>query len=206
MNNFPFLFLKHLLFLILNNQPKQKLNFHSIEYIIYSLCRLIITFLCSIILATDWLNSAIRRFNISIAPRKMMNMLDVRDVSTNLESSIDVNSLFLTHVLFIFLGAILMLNLLIALFSQSVAKIMEHKTVIINLQRLYIIYSMEWKLSFCLGWLFKIRKRSCFKHKDGKLFITAGSVKNYFRKGNMSFTSNWPLAMVMLWWLWLQTV
>ena len=112
----------------------------------------------------------------------MMNMVDTRELSSTLDSSVDVFSLYLTHLLFIFLGTLLMLNLLIALFSQSVAKIMEHKKVIINLQRLYIVMTCEWKLSPILGWLFRIMRRRCYKYDNGKLFISSGSVKNCFGK------------------------
>ncbi len=108
----------------------------------------------------------------------MNNMVNIRELSSSLDSLVDVYSLYLTHLLFIFLGALLMLNLLIALFSQSVSKIMEHKNIIINLQRLLIVVSFEWKLQFC----FKIMKRRCFQHREGKLFISAGCVKNYFTK------------------------
>ncbi len=108
-----------------------------------------------------------------------MNMLDVRKISNNLESPSDVQSLYITHIAFIYLVAILMLNLLIALFSHSVAKIMEHKNVIINLQRLYIVLTFERKMK--LGWLFKIMRKRCFTHKDGKLFVTSVSIRDHYK-------------------------
>ncbi len=105
------------------------------------------------------------------------NMIDVRTLSNNVDSN-DVKSLYYTHIAFIFLVVILMLNLLIALFSHSVAKIMEHKNVIINLQRLYTVVTFERKIK--LGWLFKIMKKRCFTHKDGKLFVTSVSIKDQY--------------------------
>ncbi len=110
----------------------------------------------------------------------LVNMMGIRELSTDLDSSTDVYSLYITHAAFIFMEAILMLNLLIALFSHSVSKIMEHKSVIIKLQRLYIVVIFEWKLKAILGWLIRTMKRKCFTHKDGKLFISAVSVKDYY--------------------------
>ncbi len=110
----------------------------------------------------------------------LVNMMGIRELSSEEESSTDVYSLYFTHAAFIFMEAILMLNLLIALFSHSVAKIMEHKNVIINLQRLYIVVVFEWKLNPILGCLFKFMRRKCFKHRDGKLYISSVSVKDYY--------------------------
>lgn len=110
----------------------------------------------------------------------LVNMMGVRELSTELDSSVDVYSLYITHAAFIFMEAILMLNLSIALFSHSVAKIMEHKNVIINLQRLYIVVIFEWKLKPILGWLFRFMKRRCFVYKNGKLFISSVSVRDYY--------------------------
>ncbi len=111
----------------------------------------------------------------------LVNMMGIRELSPEVESSTDVYSLYITHSAFIFMEAILMLNLLIALFSHSVAKIMEHKNVIINLQRLYIVVTFEWKLNSVLGWLFRLMKRKCFIHQDGRLFISSVSVKDYYK-------------------------
>jgi hypothetical protein len=75
----------------------------------------------------------------------MLNMLNFTQFNVN-NSSI----LYLTHILFIFVVAILLVNFLIAVMSQSAARISEHKQVLIRLERLHAVFVVDSRISWIL--------------------------------------------------------
>ncbi len=102
----------------------------------------------------------------------MNNMLDIEKLAKGLDTRGSTVTLYVLHYFYVFFVNILMLNFLIALFSHSVARTMEHKDIVVALNNLNM-YPLEKALTGILGWWFKIVKRKCFTYRNGKLFVTS---------------------------------
>ena len=72
----------------------------------------------------------------------MLNMVDLKQYKNDIKEG-DYGVLLFLHVAFVFMLPILLINFLIALLSTSVAEIMEHKDVIMEVQRLCVISQTE---------------------------------------------------------------
>ncbi len=107
----------------------------------------------------------------------MINMLDVEKLAKGLEIKESTPTLYFLHFFYVFTVSILLLNFLIALFSHSVAKTMEHENILVPLNNLNIMLYLEKSMNGILGWWFKIMKRKCFTYRDGRLFITSVTIK-----------------------------
>ncbi len=107
----------------------------------------------------------------------MNNMLNIEKLVEGLELEESVTTLYFLHFFFVFSVSILLLNFLIALFSHSVAKTMEHEKIMVSLNTLNILLYLEKLLSGILGWWFKIMRRKCFTYRDGRLFVTCVKIQ-----------------------------
>ena len=85
----------------------------------------------------------------------------------------------LIHVVFVFLVAILLLNFLIALFSQTVSDITEHQDAIIAIQELSLFLNLEFRFSWLLKKCSFYRKRmeKIFYVRDGRVYVTRVEVR-----------------------------
>ena len=75
----------------------------------------------------------------------MLNMLDFTQYQMN-NSSI----LFITHILFVFVVAILLVNFLIAVMSDSAARISSRKKILIRLEKLHAVFVSDNRVSWVL--------------------------------------------------------
>ncbi len=81
--------------------------------------------------------------------------------------------LLFLHVCYIFVLMILLQNFLIALLSTAVAEVMEHKEVIMLLQKMHIIYLIEFllaKFSCCFA-IWKYFQNKNFHIENGRYYI-----------------------------------
>ena len=65
------------------------------------------------------------------------------------------NAFGFLHVMYVFVVAILLINFLIALMSNSVAEVAEHKDIVMMIQRLAVACTLEMRLGWLLGWLYR---------------------------------------------------
>ena len=103
----------------------------------------------------------------------MLNMVDLKQYKNDIKEG-DYGVLLFLHVVFVFMLPILLINFLIALLSTSVAEIMEHKDVIMEVQRLCVISQTEGymdQLGFCLRPLWKLLQRKHFHIQDGRYYL-----------------------------------
>ena len=106
-----------------------------------------------------------------------VNMIDFKQFRGE-SGSHDYHILLLFHICYIFILQVLLLNFLIALLSTSVAEVMEHKEVIMLLQKMNIIYLMELvqsKLS-CFSFLWKCLQRQNFHVENGRFYLKVVSL------------------------------
>ena len=104
-------------------------------------------------------------------------MLNMVDFST--DPGHDFVASALIHLVFVFLVAILLVNFLIALFSQTVSDVTEHRDVIIAIQELSISWALEHRLSWLLTKCVFFRKRieNIFCVRDGRVYVTRVEVR-----------------------------
>ena len=103
----------------------------------------------------------------------MLNMVDLKQYRNDIKEG-DYGVLLFLHVAFVFMLPILLINFLIALLSTSVAEIMEHKDVIMEVQRLCVIAQTEGymdQLGFCLRPLWKLLQRNHFHIREGRYYL-----------------------------------
>ena len=88
----------------------------------------------------------------------MLNMINLREIEGP-----EPVSLYFLHVLYVFMMSILLLNFLIAVFSDSVNNVNQNHSVIYDIQTLSIIHTVENRLQ----WLF----RKWYPHSCKRLFV-----------------------------------
>ncbi len=102
----------------------------------------------------------------------LLNMVDMRQFRHTLQNE-NYYLLLFVHILYICLFSILLINLLIALFSISVANIMQHKEIMILNERLQLIGLLERMQDSVLVPRFVgvwLKNRLMF-HKDGRVYL-----------------------------------
>ena len=85
----------------------------------------------------------------------------------------DSSVLFILHVVFVFVIAILLVNFLIALLSTSAGKVQEHQDTIVMIQRLSIINTVERRLRKCFDWYFKRMCQYLYVEENGRIYLVA---------------------------------
>ncbi len=101
-----------------------------------------------------------------------LNMIDFTQFKEE-TTTYNFYALLFFHVCYVFTMVILLLNFLIALLSISVAEIMEHKDVIMLVQKIKIISSFELlqvKLSRCSA-LWRYLQRNNFHLENGRYYL-----------------------------------
>ena len=88
----------------------------------------------------------------------LLNVFDIPQYMEHLEHKWLLASL---HVLFVIVCAIMSINFLIALFSNSVSDIAKHGKVIMPLQRLSVICNLEWRCCKVLRNYYAKQLKSC---------------------------------------------
>ena len=96
----------------------------------------------------------------------MLNMIDLTERYS--ESS---HTLLLLHVTFVFMVAILLINFLVALFSNSIYEILEAKEVIMLVQRLSVVTLIEWRLIYPFAFIYRYLHKRVYKCSKGKIII-----------------------------------
>ena len=95
-----------------------------------------------------------------------INMLDFTQFDIN-----HVHQLYIIHTLYANLVGILLMNLLIALMSDRVREISKYKSIILPIQKLSVLLTMERQLQFFGRWYYKWMQRKVFVEHNGRLCI-----------------------------------
>ena len=101
----------------------------------------------------------------------LLNLFDMSHYMNNVDSPW---LLAAVHILFVLISAIMMLNFLISLLSNSVSKIAKHSHIIMSLQCLSVIFSME---SRC----FKLLRNYYIKQMKACRFVICQDDKIYLQ-------------------------
>ena len=98
----------------------------------------------------------------------LIHMIDFRTIEVE-----DRVTVYITHVIFVFMASIMLINFLIALFSSTVTWVSNHKHLILDVQLLSMLSVMEYRLSH-IDFINKYYRRHLsqyFVKKNGKLYI-----------------------------------
>ena len=98
----------------------------------------------------------------------MVNMVDYRRFSVA-----DVGVLSVYHMAYVFMVPILLLNFLVALFSNSISHVQENRKTIEKLQKLTVISHMEARVAKILPTIHLYYIKKLYANEDGRLFVTA---------------------------------
>ena len=99
----------------------------------------------------------------------IFNMNDFRSVNTFSVSAQE--SLWLIHVIYVTLVAILLLNFLIAIFSDSYTIVANNPEVLTTIQWLSIIATLDLRLPRCLRCVLSSLKRKYFTYQNGRIYV-----------------------------------
>ena len=106
----------------------------------------------------------------------MLNMVDL--------TKFDLHNqviLYLIHIAYIFIIAILLLNFLIALLSNSVAEVADHRKISLITQQLSVVLSVDRVLGKFQRWMFRswLKKQGIVMENNRVYIVT---VRQQFRK------------------------
>ncbi len=101
-----------------------------------------------------------------------LNMIDFTQFRGG-TPSFDYFVLLFLHVCYIFVLVILLQNFLIALLSTSVTEVMEHKEVIMLLQKMHVVYLVEFLMAkfSCFFAIWKYFQNKNFHIENGKYYL-----------------------------------
>ena len=99
--------------------------------------------------------------------RIILHLIDFRKYDNT-----DVISLYTLHVIYVFVTAILFINLLIAVFSSTVSWVEEYKNVVLTIQRLYMVVATEIRLSKLCDKLFRRYTKQYFRVSNDRIYLT----------------------------------
>ncbi len=102
--------------------------------------------------------------------RVVLNMIDFSEAFENMDRE-GVMVLQVYHFFFVFFMGLLLLNLLIAMFSSTVANIALHKHEIIVLQRLNVTMMVENRMASLLRIVYRRLQRKFLKHENGHIYL-----------------------------------
>ena len=96
----------------------------------------------------------------------MLNMVDFSTYSVA-----DSSVLFILHIVYVFVVAILLVNFLIALLSTSAGKVQENQDIILMVQRLSVINTVEERFMKMFSWYYqRICKYLCVE-ENGRIYL-----------------------------------
>ena len=98
----------------------------------------------------------------------MLNMVDFSEYDTGTD---DISAIHTLHVTYVFTVAMLLVNFLIALLSMTVGETVEAGDVIMMLQRLSVITTVERRLAFVFPCFYKLLHRSVYKCENGIIYL-----------------------------------
>ena len=73
--------------------------------------------------------------------------------------------------MYVFVVAILLINFLIALMSNSVSEVAEHKDIVMVIQRLSVAWTLEMRLGWLLAPLYRRLHPLAFDVEDGSIYL-----------------------------------
>ncbi len=97
----------------------------------------------------------------------MLNMINFTTYNTT-----NHGILLFMHVLLVFMIPILLINLLIAIFSNSYAEIARHKNIVMSIQNLSMVTIIEKRITFLCPGICRWMKKKTFVYENGRLYIT----------------------------------
>ena len=100
--------------------------------------------------------------------RIMLNMIDL--TSYNIKN---IGILYALHVVFIFLVAIMLINFLVAVMATSASNIAEHQKLILTLNRLALVMTLEARISWLVGWYYRWLGRKVYNCNNGKVYLVS---------------------------------
>ena len=118
----------------------------------------------------DEYNSAVSSWYTSFT--SILNMNDFRSFDAPSRES-----LWLVHVFYVTVIAILTLNFLIAIFADSYTDVANNPEVVANVQWMEIIATIDFRIPRCLYPLVRWLKRRYFTCIDGRLYVTICKTK-----------------------------
>ena len=112
-------------------------------------------------------NSVISSFYTSFTV--ILNMNDFRSINTFSASAQE--SIWLIRVIYVTLVAILLLNFLIAVFSDSYTIVANNPEVLTTIQWLSVIATLDSRLPRCLRCILSSLKRKYFTYQNGRIYV-----------------------------------
>ena len=97
----------------------------------------------------------------------VLNMINFRQYDLH-----DAHVIFIAHIIFIFMVAILLVNFLIAVMSDSAARISERKNILVRLEKLHALFIADFRLSWILKRYHNYVQRKIAVVKDDRIYIT----------------------------------
>ena len=98
----------------------------------------------------------------------MLNMVNL--TSYNIDN---IGILYALHIVFIFLVAIMLINFLVAVMATSASNIAEHQKLILTLNRLALVTTVEARISWFTGWYYRWLQRKVYNCTDGKIYLVS---------------------------------
>lgn len=83
----------------------------------------------------------------------------------------DTSTLYILHVVYVFVIAILLVNFLIALLSTSAGRVQEHEDVILMVQRLSVVGALEQRLRRLFSCYYNRVNKWLYHEERGKLYL-----------------------------------
>ena len=98
----------------------------------------------------------------------LIHMFDFRTIETE-----DRLTLYILHIVYVFMASIMLINFLIALFSSTVTWVNGHKDLILNVQSLSMFIILEHRLSYInlVNRYFRKHLSRFFVEENGKLYL-----------------------------------
>ena len=98
----------------------------------------------------------------------LIHMFDFRTIEAQ-----DRVTLYIIHIIYVFMASIMLINFLIALFSSTVTWVNGHKDLILNVQRLSMFSILEHRLSYInlTNRYFRKYQSRFFVEENGKLYL-----------------------------------
>ena len=81
-------------------------------------------------------------------------------------------SFYILHVLYVFMVSVLLLNFLIAIFSDSVNNVNQNHDVIYDIQKLSIVLAVEERVQRLLRKWYIYHSKKSFVWQNGKIYLT----------------------------------
>ncbi len=94
-------------------------------------------------------------------------MVDLREIVGSEHTALAV-----LHFIFVFMVSILLLNFLIAVFSDSVNIVNQNHDVVYNIQQLSVILTVERRVQWLFRKWYICMSKKCFDWEDNKVFLT----------------------------------